>query len=827
MSRSATDLLEFGRLLEIVRGYTTCAPGRRAVEALAPSQDRSRLEAGFALIREAMEWLRGGGQLGFGALADPGPWLARIGPDAGAAASTAVLTPAELLDAASLLETARWLREYFHDAPKPYPRLAVRTSTLSDFRSISTAIRRAILPDGAMSDDASPALRRIRIALGRARDAIQKTLREILRARGAESGEDYVTLRNDRYVIPVRAADRRQSGVRDAIVHGASATGQTIFVEPLVAIELNNKLVELAEEEAAEIARILAELTDLLRAQEPALRYAAETIAELDSLFARARFAREFDCALPVFSEAARIRLDSARHPVLEASLRREGDHAVPMSLALGGNDTAGPETVLVISGPNTGGKTVALKTVGLAALAAQSGIPVAAQSAELPLFDRVLADIGDEQSIAANLSTFSAHMLNLRSMLESATEHSLVLADELGTGTAPEEGAALAVSLLEEFRARRCLTLATTHHDRLKAYASAAPGVLNAAVEFDAVNLRPTYRLMVGVPGGSSGISIAERLGLPARVLERARAEITPAAREAADLIAYLHASRDEVDRLRSSLREQSAELDRERANLQTEWIERQRKRIAELEHQFTASLKQHEAALAQALEALKDRDLRARIEKQAGRAAAKARTEAREDVDAAVAQTLSASQQDLGPAAAPVEKPVEPARLAPGVKVRVKGFPSPVILRSIDLRHGESGSAEIEAGPLRMKISLDDVIAVVEGVGTQHLAPSAPPGALKRGVTIHSQSAGESVPDDINVIGQRLEEAIRLVDKFIDQAAVAGKSRVRIIHGHGMGALRRGLAEFLSAHPLVERISAEADDRGGAAITIVELRS
>jgi DNA mismatch repair protein MutS2 len=856
MSRSATDLLEFHRLLELVRGYSTCAPGRRAAQSLAPSQDRARLENEFALVREAMEWLRGGGELGFGALADPEPWLSRLGPESGAAASTAVLAPIELLDAASLLETARWLREYFLDSPKPYPLLAARASALGDFRPIATAIRRAILPDGAISDDASPALRRIRTALGRARDTIQKTLRDILRSRGAESSEDYVTLRNDRYVIPVRAADRRQSGVRDAIVHGASATGQTIFVEPLAAIELNNRLVELAEEESAEIARILAGLTDILRAQEPALRYAAETIAELDSLFARARFAREFDCALPVFSSAARIRLDSVRHPVLEASLRREGAHAVPMSLALGSEDKSAAETILVISGPNTGGKTVALKTVGLAALSAQSGIPVAAQSAELPLFDRVLADIGDEQSIAANLSTFSAHMLNLRSMLEAATENSLVLVDELGTGTAPEEGAALAVALLEEFRARRCLTLATTHHDRLKAYASTTPGVLNAAVEFDAVNLRPTYRLMVGVPGGSSGISIAERLGLSARVLARARAEITPAAREAADLIAYLHTSRDEVDRLRSALREQAAELERERTNLQTEWIERQRQRIAELEHQFTASLKQHEAALAQALESIKDRELRARIEKQTGRTAAKSRTEARDAVDAAVIHALSDSQQDLGPAAAPAEKPVEPARLTPGVKIRVKGFPSPVILRSIDLRSAASGSAkssapigsaEIEAGPLRMKISLDDIIAIVEpavapssgsigrGAASSVAASSrasgaaagAPLAAPPRNITVNSQPSDANATDDITVIGQRLEEATRLVDKFIDQSAVAGKLRVRIIHGHGTGALRRGLAEFLSAHPLVERISHESDDRGGQAITVVQLRN
>ncbi len=248
------------------------------------------LAANFELVREAKEWIRDGQQLGFGALADPEPWLARLAPEHGAnVGSTVVLAPLEFLDAVSLLEITAWLREYFHDERKPSPLLEVRTSMLGDFRHISKAIRHAILPDGAISDDASPELRRIRGTIARTRDGIQKTLREILRARGAESGEDYVTLRNDRYVIPVRAADRRQAIVRDAIVHGASATGQTVFVEPLVAIELNNKLVQLAEDESVEIMRILAELTDLLRGQYPALKFAAETIAELDSIFARAR----------------------------------------------------------------------------------------------------------------------------------------------------------------------------------------------------------------------------------------------------------------------------------------------------------------------------------------------------------------------------------------------------------------------------------------------------------------------------------------------------------------------------------------------------------
>ena len=589
--------------------------------------------------------------------------------------------------------TSAWLKTHFHEARESFPGLSARAESLADFRQIATVIRKTVLPDGTISDDASPELRRIRGTLARTRDSIQKSLREIQRSRGAEAGEDYVTLRNDRYVIPVRAADRQHSSVKNAIVHGASATGQTVYVEPLAAIEFNNKLVQLAEDESVEIARILAAISDMLRANAIPLRHAANVIAELDSLFARGRYARQFDCTLPVFAEnhaRLQMKLDAARHPVLEAALRRDGGHVVPMSLEMGGD-----ETVLVISGPNTGGKTVALKTVGLVVFAAQSGIPVVAQTAELPLFDKVLADIGDEQSISANLSTFSAHMLNLRGMLAAVTENSLVLVDELGTGTAPEEGAALAVALLEEFRTRHCLTLATTHHDRLKAYASTTPGVLNAAVEFDTVNLRPTYRLLVGVPGGSSGIAIAERLGLPQHILERARAEMSPAAHEAADLIAYLHSARDEVDALRAAVREQSEEIARERKLLQTEWADRQRKRITELEQKFAEALKQHETALTQTLEAIKERQLRDQLSKQAQRSVTKARTDAREEADAAVVQHLSASQLDLGAAVTPVEKPVLAERLVPGVKIRVRGFPSPVVLRRIDSRN-----ADVEAG-------------------------------------------------------------------------------------------------------------------------------
>jgi len=801
VSRPAEEVLEFDKLREILRRYTTCAPGRRAVEQLAPATQLARLETAFALTREAIAYLRAGSELGFGALADPEAWLARLD------APGAVLSPAELLDAASLLDTIAGLKQSFRAEAARFPLLAERAAALADFRHLAAAIRRAVLPNGEISDDASTELKRIRASLARTRETIQKQLNQLLRARGAEPGADYITLRNDRFVIPVRSADRRQV---QGVVHGSSASGQTVFVEPLEVIELNNKLVQLAEDEAAEIARILRELTQGLQQELGPIRSAAETLAEFDSILARARFAREFDCAMPEFTAAQQMTLEAVRHPVLEDTLRRQGRPVVPITLALGG-----AETVLVISGPNTGGKTVALKTVGLAALAAQSGIPVAAERAVLPVFDRLLVDIGDEQSIAADLSTFSAHILNLKGMLAAATERSLVLADEIGTGTAPEEGSALAVALLEEFRARCCLTLATTHHDRLKAYASTTPGVLNAAVEFDEVRLQPTYRLLAGVPGTSSGIEIARRLGLPGPIVERARAQLAPEAREAAGLIAYLHRSRDELEELKRQALEQMRQLDQERRALQTEWVERQRRRLAELEQKFAEMLKRYESEIASAVETVKERELRAQLEKQARRRMVKVRAEAREEADTAVVQHLAESQQDLGVAAELAQEPVTPEQLVPGARVRVRGFGPPVVLRRLD-----ASSAEVEAGPLRMKVLLEDITAIV-----------ADPGAVGTpragsGVTVRARPSEEPAADEINVIGCTVEEATRRVDKFLDQAALAGKARVRIIHGHGTGALRRGLAEFLSAHSLVERISHEDPDRGGTAVTIVELR-
>ena len=799
MSRSAQDVLEFDKLRELLRQRTTCVLGRRAVDALEFSRNVGFLQQQFALIREAREWLRSGRDLGFGALSDPAFWLAKIeGPGA-------ALEPAEFLEAASLLETAAWLRLQFREEAPQFPLLREQAAEVADFRDVLAAIRRCVLPNGEISDDASSVLRRIRASMVQTRDGIQRALKQILRSRNAEVGDDYVTLRNDRFVIPVRAENRRRV---PGVVHGASSTGQTVFLEPFETVEANNQLVQLAEDESAEILRILRELTARLQQELSALLSAAETIRLLDGIFARGRFAREFDAGLPEFSAEGVLQLESARHPVLEDKLKREQRLVVPMSLSLNRE-----ERLLVISGPNTGGKTVALKTTGLAALAAQYAIPVAAQRAVLPLFDRVLVDIGDEQSIAADLSTFSAHMLNLKSILETATPQSLVLVDEMGTGTAPEEGASLAVALLDEFRAKECLVLATTHHDRLKSYAATAPGVVNAAVEFDDVNLRPTYRLIVGVPGGSSGIAIAQRLGLAKQIIDRARELLSPESREAADLIAYLHRSREELDRMREQMTAERHELEAEHARLRAEWTSRQQKRIRELEAQFAEMQKRFEENVARVVEAVKERELRAQVEKTARRKLGEVRSEAREELNAAVVQTISDSQTDLGVTTSTAGE-VNADLLQPGTKVRVRGFSKPVILRRIEGRN-----AEIEAGPLRMKILTDEIVGV--DAATVGRAPSSSSPASSVKVTPPA-----SAQNEINVIGKTVEQATEQVDKFLDNAALAHFPSVRIIHGHGTGALRRGLSDFLRTHPLVAAHTSEAEERGGKAVTVVELR-
>ena len=452
------------------------------------------------------------------------------------------------------------------------------SDSIADFTEFLRAFRNKIQPDGTLEDKASPELSRIRREMEKQRRSIQESLRGYLRrlAEGGTVQDELITIRGERFVIPVKVEQKRRV---QGVVHGASSSGQTVFVEPLETIEQNNELVRLLEEEQAEIHRILQEMTQRIGAQSGPILAAVEALAELELQFAKARFAEDYNCvevksrcsdgrfARPA-SEAsltqpegreaapeARLLLHNARHPLLERNLNAKGLTVVPISVELEGSNRQ-----LIITGPNTGGKTVTLKTIGLLALMAQSGLPVPADRAQLPVFDAVLADIGDYQSIEQNLSTFSAHVTNIDFISRTATRDSLVLLDELGSATDPEEGAALAVAIAAHFARIACMTVISTHHTSLKVYGANSPGVINASVGFNESTLQPTYELKIGVPGASAGINIAQRLGLNPSIIESARSRLGTQARDIGQFLDKLHADlrQAESERLRLHTREQ-----------------------------------------------------------------------------------------------------------------------------------------------------------------------------------------------------------------------------------------------------------------------------
>src|SRR5437867_168678 len=563
------DALEFERLTNLLARYVSTGDARALLEKVTPSTDLNSLEDEHAITAEAMEYLREH-RVPFNEVQFLAEAIDKL------SVTGAFLEIPEIEAVQAFLTQIESLRVRWKDEVKAFPKLAHRAGRLPDLRELGKRLGRAVR-NGEVDEKYSPELARIRRALDAARSNVTSKLELMIHnpAHAAQLQDQIVTVRNGRFVIPVRVEQKREL---DGIVHGTSSSGATVFMEPLSVLELNNDLVRFQEEERHEIARILTELTELIHSCAGQLLAARSLSSELEVTFAKARFGREFDCVRPVFSqgvggpsdsliqEAAEggvttagrtvgptlkcglLSLIKARHPLLEDNLRGQSRAISPVSLDL---DTT--RRILVISGPNAGGKTVVLKTVGLLALMAQSGIPVPADEATLPAFDWILADIGDQQSIVNHLSTFSAHVLAIKSMLESVTSQSLICLDEIGSSTEPGEGAALARAVLEQFREIGALTIATTHYNRLKIYAETTPGVANAAMEFNESTLEPTYKLLHGLAGASSGLKIAERLQLPADVLDNARS--------------FLDAGELETARYVDELRRRVAELEREKA--------------------------------------------------------------------------------------------------------------------------------------------------------------------------------------------------------------------------------------------------------------------
>ena len=616
--------LEWEPLLALCSNFAASPVGRAAILDLKPSTDEEWITRQHRLTAELRLLLEEQTSIPLGGLFDPTQHAAK------AQIPGAALEAAELQAVARLAhDVAAW--QSLLQAPparlvgKLLGLSALSSSLTTSLRPLAESIERTIQPDGSLADSASPELGRIRREQERQQRQIEESLRSALRKLSSEGAtqDELITIRGDRFVIPVRTElKRRISGV----VHGVSSSGQTVYVEPLETIEQNNELVRLLEEEQAEIHRIFVALTRQVGGYAEALVEGARVLALVDSLQARARFARDYDCVAPTITPDL-LRLDAARHPLLERHLRQTGGHLVPLTLELTASNRQ-----LIISGPNTGGKTVTLKTTALLSMMAQAGLPVPATAASLPIFTAFLADIGDAQSIEAELSTFSAHITNLDRLSRLAGPQSLVLLDELGSATDPEEGAALAVAIANFFLSAGAWSLISTHHTSLKVYAANTPGVLNAAAGVDELTLAPNYQLRLGVPGASAGIQTAERLGLNAAIVVAAKEKLGSQQQEISHFLDKLHNELTLLEEERKAAREQQYPLNQERKKLAREGDVELRNRTRELESKLASLLKDFEFQMRETVRAIEDRAGKEKLSKEAERRILRLRREFQE---------------------------------------------------------------------------------------------------------------------------------------------------------------------------------------------------
>ena len=716
-----------------------------------------------------------------------------VRPSARAAGLGQVLAASELLEIAELARASTRLRRTFVRTRQETPLLSTLAAGLADLEALRGLIATAVDERGEVRDSASRELATIR----RERDAVhgrlQQRMEALLRSASLRPSlqDPIVTLRDGRYVLPVRSEAR--SAV-PGIVHDSSASGATIYVEPLAVIDLGNRWRELQAQERHEIERIMRTLSEAAGEAEHELVDAVERLARLDLALAKARLAEQMGAAdlteagsdVPWLVEApAALRLVEARHPLLEGEV-------VPVTIEAGGETRA-----LLITGPNTGGKTVALKTAGLLSLMALAGLPVPAdEGTRIPVYDAVFADIGDEQSIEQSLSTFSGHVTAIIDILERAGPRSLVLLDELGAGTDPTEGAALAIAIVGRLVEAGATLIATTHHSELKLFAHREAGVLNASVEFDVETLAPTYRLRIGVPGQSNALAIAERLGMPGAIVEAAREGLSHGQRDleavlgdlrtqlsaAEDRAARAAADRDAAEELRGDLERQLATLADESERLRAESRERVREEVRDAERMLQRARREVESA---------------RLE-QAAADLERAR-------EAAAALAPEPPPEPPEPAAPP--RPTLPAPEI-GSRVWLRGIGSPGEALS---EPDEAGEFEVQLGALRTRVRLAQVERIEQPDGAVIVAVSTPP--------------APSAPEQIEIRGQIVAEALPSVEAFLDDAARAGRERVRIIHGKGTGALRRAVRELLARHPLVTAYESGTSQEGGEGVTVALL--
>ena len=805
------EALEWSRLLELVASFAHSRVAREWLLAIKPSRETSWINQQHDLVSEMRQLLGQGVSPSLGGLFDPTRLTER------ARIQGALLEPEEIRDLLFLVDNIATWQALIEHPPEALAGQLDGLTALSQLppgaqlAQLARSLRSRLNSDGSLSDDASPDLRRIRREIERQQKVIEDGLRNTLRrlSEGGSTQEDLITIRGERFVIPVKSEHKRRI---PGVVHGSSSSGQTVYLEPLETIEQNNELVRLIEEEQAETRRIFLAMTREIGLQSHAIAQGAATLAQVDGLQARGRFAAEFDCVRPRFADPAAPVLDlqKARHPLLEKRLRARLANVVPLTLAL--NDQ---QRQLIISGPNTGGKTVALKTAGLLTMMAQTGIPVPAAEATIPIFHAFLADIGDAQSIEQNLSTFSAHITNLERISELADESSLVLLDELGSATDPEEGAALAVAIAGYFLDRHAWCLISTHHTSLKVYAAKRPGVLNASVGFDEETLTPTFALRLGVPGASAGINIAQRLGLNGAIIADARSQQNTQTQDIGRFLDQLHSQLDAVARERGELQRREQEVTREKSRLESEGLKEWRAKVRDLEQQLQSLLKDFTYQIRETVRAIDDRAAQQKLSKEAERRMARLRREFSEQFNSVVvAQHSGADRGDSN------AQPHLVRHVSVGDTVKLKSLgKTGVVQRQVD-----GNAFEVAVGPMKMRVARDDIAEVI--AARPPIAVSPLEAARGRGVTVSIAHPEETVRPELNVIGRTVEEATGEVEQYLDRAFLAGLPRVRIVHGMGMGVLRKALRALMERHPHVALVAEASPSEGGAGATVVDLR-
>ncbi len=798
VGRFSTTTLELDKIRERLAARTSFSAGHELALALEPSAELEAVERLQAATEEArrLPGLKPG--LTLGGARD-------VRPIAQRAALGGLLQPLELLDVAGTVRAARLWGSTLTRLRDQLPTLALVAERLGEHRPLQEEIAKAIEENGEVADDASARLHQIRNELRTAQDRLLSRLQELLGSAALRPAlqDAVITQRSGRYVLPIRAEFKNRV---KGIVHDQSASGATLFVEPLPIVEAGNQVRQLEAEEQHEIERILRALSSQVAVQRDELDQTVGGLAELDLHLAKARLAEEMNATrprlhrLPSRSDGAArtvVRLIEARHPLLPV------ETVVPLSVELGAEFD-----ILVITGPNTGGKTVVLKTLGLLALMAQAGLQIpAAEGSELGVFQAIHADIGDEQSIEQSLSTFSSHVTHIVEMLRGVDDRSLVLLDELGAGTDPQEGSALARAILTYLRDRGVPTIATTHYSELKAFAHATPRVENASVEFDLATLAPTFHLLVGVPGRSNALAIAGRLGMPSEILERAHTLLDPEAAETEALLAQIQRQRDEVEQARDEARRQAEAVARLRRRLREE--------LRQAERERRVIVREARAQSERVLEELR---------REAERRLRELRAAPR---DAESAKAAVEAIRELAPLPAPEptsEAGVEEAaadervELRPGAEIVVPrlGVPARV------LRVSTSGDAELDVRGMRVLLGSVELAEARPASRQERLAErhaAAPP------ILTRAETAPTAPPSQLDLRGLRADEATETLDRYLNDAYLAGLRAVRIVHGKGSGAVRSAVREQLGVHPLVSRFGASDPRSGGDGATEVAL--